>query len=106
MKIIAIGNKTVILEAHVSEVNALAGKVLYDWSSYKDCWNRAPAPGTVFNVLEGIAQLHRNENRVGEIQKIKQQLQSLILQLELIEPFMKEPEPAPKQENEQSAVPV
>lgn len=93
MKIIAIGNKNVILEATIQEVNALAGKQLYQWNNYRDAWDHAPSPGTVFNVIDGISQLHRNEQRTNEVIRLKQQLQSIILQLELIEPFMKEPEP-------------
>ena len=98
MKIIALGNSNVILEASVQEVNMLAGKTLYEWNSYRESWDKAPAPGTVFNVVEGITQLHHNAQRAEEIVRLKRQLQSIILQLELIEPFMKEPEPAPKQE--------
>jgi hypothetical protein len=104
MKIIAIGNHNVILEATPQEVNMLAGKVLYDWSSYHERWNKSPAPGTVFNVVEGITQLHHNEKRIEEVQRLKQQLQSIILQLELVEPFMKEPEPAPQPEVEPTGV--
>lgn len=92
MRIIAIGNKNVILEATTNEVNMLAGKTLYQWDNYREAWDRCPAPGTVFNVVEGITQLHRNEKRIEEVYRLKQQLQSIILQLELIEPFMKEPE--------------
>lgn len=92
MKIIAIGNKNVILEATTNEVNMLAGKNLYQWNSYNERWDYCPAPGTVFNIVEGITQLHRNEKRIEEVYRLKQQLQSIILQLELVEPFMKEPE--------------
>jgi len=98
MKIIAIGNKNVILEATVREVNMLAGKVLYDWSNYHNRWLKYTAPGTIFNVIDGISQLHRNAKRVEEIQHLKQQLQSIILQLDLVEPFMKEPDPDPEVE--------
>ena len=97
MKIIALGNRNVILEASVQEVNMLAGKTLYEWNSYRESWDKAPAPGTVFNVVEGITQLHHNAQRAEEIVRLKRQLQSIILQLELIEPFMKEP-PAPQEE--------
>jgi hypothetical protein len=97
MKIIALGNRNVIMEANVQEVNMLAGKTLYEWNSYRESWDKAPAPGTVFNVVEGITQLHHNTQRAEEIVRLKRQLQSIILQLELIEPFMKEP-PAPQEE--------
>jgi len=98
MKIIAHGRDNVIIEASTQEVNMLAGKVLYQWSSYHERWEQQPYIGTIFNVVEGISQLHRNANRLAEVKRLKQQLQCIILQLELIEPFMKEPEPAPKQE--------
>ena len=98
MKIIAHGRDNVIIEASTQEVNMLAGKVLYQWSSYHERWEQQPYIGTIFNVVEGISQLHRNANRLAEVKRLKQQLQCIILQLELIEPFMKEPEPAPQQE--------
>ena len=98
MKIIGHGRDNVIIEASTQEVNMLAGKTLYEWNNYRESWDKSPAPGTVFNVVEGITQLHHNAQRAEEIVRLKRQLQSIILQLELVEPFMKEPEPAPKQE--------
>ena len=95
MKIIALGNRNVILEASAQEVNMLAGKTLYEWNSYRDSWDKSPAPGTTFNVVEGITQLHHNAQRAEEIVRLKRQLQCIITQLELVEPFMKEPEPLP-----------
>ena len=103
MKIIGHGRYTVIMEASVDEVNMLAGKTLYEWSSYYDRWTLQPSVGTAFNVRDGISQIHRNEQRVAEVARLKQQLQSIILQLELVEPFMKEPEPSPAVQEGQSA---
>lgn len=93
MRIIANGNDNVIIEASPHEVNMLAGKNLYEWSSYYDKWNSCPRPGTTFDVVAGISQLHHNSKRTEEVNRLKKQLQSIILQLELVEPFMKEPEP-------------
>lgn len=98
MKITAHGRYMVVLEATPQEVNLLAGKELYQWSSYNDRWNREPSPGTTFDIVAGITQLHRNAQRVEEVKRLKVQLQSIIVQLDLVEPFMKEPEPAPPQE--------
>lgn len=101
MKIIATGNDNVILQATTQEVNMLAGTELYRWSNYNRIYDKQPNIGTVFNVVEGISQLHRNTKRIEEVHRLKQQLQSMILQLELVEPFMKEPEPEPQQENQE-----
>ena len=87
MKIIAHGRDNVIIEASTQEVNLLAGKVLYQWSSYHERWEQQPYIGTTFNVVEGISQLHRNANRLAEVARLKQQLQCIITQLELVEPF-------------------
>jgi hypothetical protein len=92
MKVIGNGRYNVILEATPDEVNRLAGKTLYQWNSYHDRWELESRVGTEFNVREGIEQLHHNAERTAEVARLKQQLQSIILQLELIEPFMKEPE--------------
>lgn len=97
MKIVAMGNGTVILEATTNEVNALAGKNLYQWNSYNERWDFAPKAGTTFSVVEGVSQLHRNAKRVEEVQRLKAHLKSIIDQLDLIEPFMKEPDPAPSE---------
>lgn len=93
MKVIATMTGTVLLEATTHEVNALAGKTLYQWSSYHERWELQPRLGTTFDVVKGIEQLHRNAQRLEEVERLKQQLRSLILQLELVEPFMMEPEP-------------
>jgi hypothetical protein len=98
VKIIAQGNNSVIIDATPQEVNMLAGKNLYVWNGYYERWDTVPKPGTTFNVVAGITQLHRNAERSMEVYRIKKQLESLILQLELVEPFMKEPDPAPHQE--------
>jgi ribosomal protein L2 len=78
-----------LFEATPDEVNRLAGKTLYQWNSYHDRWELEARVGTEFNVREGIEQLHHNAERTAEVARLKQQLQSIILQLELIEPFMK-----------------
>ena len=44
MKIIALGNRNVILEASVQEVNMLAGKTLYEWNNYRESWDKALRP--------------------------------------------------------------
>ena len=98
MKIIGIGNDNVILQATTQEVNMLSGGELYRWNNWSRAYDKQPNIGTVFNVVEGISQLHRNAKRTEEVQRLKAQLQSIILQLELVEPFMKEPEPAPQPE--------
>ena len=84
----------------------LAGSNLYVWSTYYNKWEHSPKPGTTFDVVAGITQIHRNAERQNEVHRIKQQLQSLILQLELVEPFMKEPEPKPQQEEALKVAPV
>ncbi len=99
MKVIGNGRYAIILEATPDEINRLAGKTLYQWNSYHERWELEARVGTEFNVREGIEQLHRNAERIAEVARLKQQLQSIILQLELVEPFMKEPEViAPKEE--------
>ena len=103
MKIIGHGRYNVILEASVEEINMLAGTILYEWSSYHERWDKQPSVGTAFNVRAGIEQLHRNSQRVAEVARLKQQLQSIILQLELVEPFMQEPAPSPAEQEGQSA---
>ena len=55
--------------------------------------------GTEFNISEAWKQIHRNDERVREIELIKKSLECASVNLTMVEPFLTEPNPSDVKEN-------
>lgn len=89
MKVIGrVGTESYLVEATVQEIAALADcKVTHSETT------EAVKVGTIFNVKEAFAQIHRNDKRKNEVATVRQQLQAIITQLDMVEPYLDEPKP-------------
>lgn len=90
MKVIGLTSGGCIIEASIQEVSSMSG-VKFRNGSYDYSSNPIMEVGREFNVMEGFRQIHRNEQRQREIATVRQQLTAIITQLDMVEPFMKEP---------------
>ena len=91
MKIIAtVGNGTFIAELTYQEIDYLAGKTVGDSSGYYSYDRRIPS-GTKFNIVEAFEQIHRNNQRKGEIETVKKTLQAVLAGLEMVDSLIEEP---------------
>lgn len=91
-----------LVEATIYELGSLANRKIVDrehdpdgsyQSSSRDCIR----VGTEFNINDAWQQIHRNDQRKKEVATVRQQLTAIITQLDMVEPFLVEPE-LPKQE--------
>jgi hypothetical protein len=91
MRVIAHTPDGVLLSATHTEINQLAGRDLSHWIAYPKSEWKAPLVGTTFDVDAAFKQIHRNAQRVKDIENIKTNLQGVIAHLELVNPFLQEP---------------
>jgi hypothetical protein len=82
-----------LVEATVQEIAALADCKVTHSESSGYYTTEAVKVGTIFNVKEAFAQIHRNDKRKNEVATVKQQLQAIITQLDMVEPYLEEPKP-------------
>ena len=99
MKVIArVDARKYIVEASLEELAALANKKIVDTEhdpegSYSSSRRDCIAVSTTFEINKAWSQIHRNEKRKGEVFTVKRQLEAIITQLDMIEPFLEEPKP-------------
>jgi hypothetical protein len=97
MKVIGrVGKTDYLLSATVEEIAALANtnithKEEANYGYYSKC--DAVKVGTEFNIKAAWSQIHRNDKRKGEVFTVRRQLEAIIAQLDMIEPFLAEPAP-------------
>jgi hypothetical protein len=97
MEIIGSVNKSeFLLKASYEEIKRLAGKDLGRAGEY---WHqREILSGTRFNIVSAFDQVLRNDRRKKEIESVRATLQAVIVGLDMIEPLLEEPKPAPEPE--------
>lgn len=99
MKVIArVDARKYIVEATLQELAALADKKITGdepdtESGYQYSRRECIAVGTTFNINAGWTQINRNDKRKAEVFTVKRQLEAIVAQLEMIEPFLDEPKP-------------
>lgn len=99
MKVIArVDAGKYLVEATLQELASLADRKIHTdehdpegsyQSSRRDCIKI----GTEFKISNAWAQIHRNDKRKAEVQTVRKQLEAVITQLDMIEPFLDEPKP-------------
>ena len=98
MKILAnIDNRTFIAEVTIREIDFLAGKKIGSDNGYY-ATERDITAGTTFNIVKAFDQIHRNEQRRGEIVTVRKTLEGVINSLDIIDRFIEEPPVEPPAE--------
>ena len=93
MKIIAkIREGQYLLEATGTEIDKLAGTKVVS-GKYGDDISISYVIGTTFNIVEAFNQIHRNDTRKGDVVRLRQLLNALVVGLDMTEPFIEEPKP-------------
>lgn len=92
MKIIAtVGDGTFIAKLNYQEIDYLAGETIGDSSGYYSS-DRKIRSGTEFNIVKAFQQIHRNNQRKGEVDTVKKTLQAVLAGLDMIGPLIEEPD--------------
>ena len=90
MKVVAqTGGKTFLVSCTAEELDALAGgKIGTEYGCYerRDCLN------VEFKVCSAWNRLNRDDRRLSEVKAVRKQLLNIIEGLDIIEPFIEEPE--------------
>ena len=92
MKIIAtVDNRKFIAELSLEEIDYLAGKKIGEDKGYYGN-ERTITSGTTFNITKAFDQIYRNGQRKREIETVRKTLEGVINSLDIIEPFIEEPQ--------------
>ena len=94
MKIIArSGVRKYLAELTVEELNYLAGESIgKPFGGYYSNDDYEIKIGTTFNITKAFEQIHRNKQRKGEIITVRKTLEGVINSLDIIDPFIEEPQ--------------
>ena len=94
MKIIAkSGPNRFLAQLTTTEIDLLAGKKIGEGSGgYYRNEDREIPSGTTFNITEAFQQIHRNDIRKDEIERVRQTLSGVLSGLEMIKPLLEEPQ--------------
>ena len=99
MKIIAtVGDGNFLAELDYQEIDYLAGRTVGSKGQYYS-YDRTIKTGTTFNIVKAFEQIHRNNQRKGEIETVKKTLQAVLAGLEMVDSLIEEPkteEPTPE----------
>ena|ERR1700677_1078785 len=93
MKIIAtVDDRTFLAQLSVQEVDFLAGKKIGSDKGYYGN-ERTICAGTEFNIVEAFDQIHRNDRRKDDVERLRQGLVFLLNGLDMLKPLIEEPKP-------------
>lgn len=93
MKVIAkSGTTSYILEATSQEIDFLAGRDVCK-ARFGEEKDPAYILGTQFNIIPAFDQIHRNERRKEEVERIRQALTFALNGLDMVGPLIEEPKP-------------
>lgn len=97
MKIIAkSGNRSYIVEATSQEIDFLAGKSICG-GKFGEEKDPNYILGTQFNIIQAFDQIHRNDKRKEEIERVRQALTFALNGLDMVGPLIEEPKPEEKE---------
>jgi hypothetical protein len=91
MKIVGtIGSQDFLAQLSAQEIDFLAGKRVGTTEGRYDPI-RAIRTGTTFNIVKAFEQIHRNDRRKSEVERLRATLKAILGGLDMIEPLIEEP---------------
>lgn len=101
MKVIGrVGATDYLVQASIEEIAVLADKKITHPEEINWIRIEAVKVGTSFDVKSAFHQIHRNDSRKRDVEMVRQSLKGILANLDMLEPFLDEPELPSEQKSE------